>query len=115
MTTVRSKLLPLATAAILATLWGPVSAGYNENTTIQEGEFNINDSYQQGRVNKNATWQLGRHNANRTMQQGRDSWNGTAQFGKHNYNETHQSRGFRHSWTTRRGHDRGNGRRGYRR
>lgn len=95
MKTLRSNLLPLATAAVLATLWGPVSAAFNENTTIQEGRFNVNDSYQRGRVNNNATWQLGRENANRTMQRGRDNWNGTAQFGRFNYNETRQSRGFR--------------------
>ncbi len=103
MTTVSSKLLPLAAAAILATLCGPVSAEYNMNTTIQEGRINTNDTYQRGRVNDNATWQEGQDNANRTMQRGRENWNATAQFGKRNYNETHQSRGFKRTRVAKRG------------
>jgi len=96
MTTLRSKLAPLATAAIIATLSGPVLA-YNMNTTIQEGEINTNDTYQRGPVNDNATWQQGRDNANRTRQRGEENWNETAQFGRYNYNETHQTRRVRHA------------------
>lgn len=110
MKTARSKLLTLATAAILAALSDPVSAGFNENTTIQEGVFNVNDSYQRGRVNTNDSWQLGRKNANRTMQYGKDNWNGTGQFGRFNYNETLQSRGSRHTRAARRGQEPGYGR-----
>lgn len=91
MTTVRSKLLPLTAAALLATLVAPVFAEYNMNTTIQEGQVNTNDTYQRGPVNNNATWQDGQDNANRTRQRGQENWNATAQFGRINYNETHQS------------------------
>ena len=96
MKTARSKLLTLATAAVLVALSDPVSAGFNENTTIQEGVFNANSSYQRGRVNTNESWQLGRKNANRTMQ-----------FGRSNYNETFQSRDFRKTGAARRGQERG--------
>jgi minor curlin subunit len=103
MTTVRSKLLPLSAAALLATLCGPVSADYNMNTTIQDGRINTNDTYQRGPANDNATWQEGRDNANRTRQGGRENWNATAQFGRVNYNETHQDRRFKRTKDDRRG------------
>ena len=90
MKTVTSKLLPLAAALMLSGLCGPVSAEYNMNTTIQEGDINTNDAYQQGRVNDNATYQEGRDNANRTRQRGDENWNQTGQFGQINYNETEQ-------------------------
>lgn len=91
MKTVTSKLLPLAAAAMLAGLCGPVSAEYNSNVTIQEGRVNTNDTLQRGRYNENATLQLGRDNANRTRQRGRENFNGTGQFGRKNYNKTSQS------------------------
>jgi len=103
MTAVRSKLLPLAAAAILATLCGPVSADFNMNTTIQEGRVNTNDTHQRGPVNDNATWQDGTDNANRTRQRGPENWNATAQFGKTNYNETHQTYRFKRNGAKGRG------------
>jgi minor curlin subunit len=90
MNSATSKLLPLAFAAILATLGSPVSAQMNMNTTIQEGRINTNDTYQRGEVNDNATYQEGLDNANRTRQRGDENWNQTGQFGKTNYNETNQ-------------------------
>lgn len=91
MTTVRSKLLPLAAAAILATLCGPVLAeSYNENLTIQEGLYNLNDTRQRGDINDNRTYQEGRENLNRTRQRGIDNRNATGQFGKYNWNKTIQ-------------------------
>jgi minor curlin subunit len=103
MNNVSAKLLPLAAAAMLATLGAPVSADYNMNTTIQDGRINTNDTFQRGRGNDNATWQEGRDNANRTSQRGRENWNATAQFGRRNYNETHQSRRFQRTTATKRG------------
>ena len=97
MTTASSKLLPLAVAAMLATLCSPVSAQYNMNTTIQEGRINTNDTYQRGRTNDNATYQEGRDNANRTRQRGLENLNQTGQFGRINYNETSQRGGFKRS------------------
>ena len=47
--------LCFATAALLATLAGPVLAD-NTNTTIQQGQINTNDTSQRGRVNDNATY-----------------------------------------------------------
>ena len=90
MKTVTSKLFPLAAALMLSGLCGPVSAEYNMNTTIQEGDINTNDTHQHGSVNDNATYQEGRDNANRTRQRGDENWNQTGQFGLTNYNETDQ-------------------------
>ena len=91
MKTATSKLLPLAAAAMLATLCGPVLAEtYNENLTIQEGRYNLNDTRQRGDINNNATWQDGRENWNRTRQRGDDNFNATAQFGRANFNKTSQ-------------------------
>jgi minor curlin subunit len=103
MTNLRSKLLPLAVAAILATLYGPVSAELNMNTTIQEGRVNTNDTRQRGSANDNATWQDGWDNANRTRQRGPENWNATAQFGRINYNETDQKHRSRRSGPKRHG------------
>jgi minor curlin subunit len=90
MTTVTSKLFPLAVAAMLVALAGPVSAQTNMNTTIQEGRINTNDSFQRGDSNDNATYQEGEDNANRTRQRGSENFNATGQFGDSNYNETDQ-------------------------
>ena len=91
MTTVTSKLLPFAVAALLATSWGQGFAQTNMNTTIQEGHINTNDTHQRGDYNDNATYQEGWDNANRTRQRGKNNWNETGQFGRVNYNETDQS------------------------
>lgn len=93
MTTVRSKLLPLA-AAMLVSLCGTASAA-NYNTTIQEGDINTNDTYQRGRYNDNATYQEGLDNANRTIQFGRKNVNATGQFGGRNLNITDQRAEFK--------------------
>jgi minor curlin subunit len=85
-----AKLLPLTLAAALATLAGPLAAGTNINTTIQEGRINTNDTDQRGSLNDNATYQEGRDNANRTRQRGEENWNQTGQFGQMNYNLTDQ-------------------------
>jgi minor curlin subunit len=97
MKTATSKLFPFAVATMLAVLCGPVSAGSNINTTIQEGRINTNDTLQRGDLNDNATYQEGRDNANRTRQWGADNRNQTGQFGRINYNETHQRGRFNHS------------------
>ena len=91
MMTLKSKLIPLAVAAVLTTLAGPLAAQTNMNTTIQEGEINTNDTYQRGDSNDNATYQEGFDNANRTRQRGEKNWNETGQFGKVNYNLTEQT------------------------
>jgi minor curlin subunit len=90
MTIATSKLLPIAVAAVLATLAGSALAQSNINTTIQEGRVNTNDTYQQGTRNDNATYQEGRDNANRSIQRGKYNWNQTGQFGQINYNLTDQ-------------------------
>ena len=85
-----TKLLPIALGAALAVLAGPLAAGTNVNTAIQEGRINTNDTYQRGSLNDNATYQEGRDNANRTRQRGDENWNQTGQFGQMNYNLTDQ-------------------------
>lgn len=85
-----AKFLPLTLAAALTVLAGPLAAGTNMNTTIQEGRINTNDTYQRGALNDNATYQEGRDNANRTRQRGEENWNQTGQFGQMNYNLTDQ-------------------------
>jgi minor curlin subunit len=105
MKTITAKILPVTLAALLAGLAGPLAAGTNVNTTIQEGRINTNDTYQRGALNDNATYQEGRDNANRTRQRGSENWNQTGQFGRINYNETDQ-RAFSDRGGKKRGRDR---------
>lgn len=112
MPTVTSRLLPLAVAAMLATLGAPVSAQSNTNTTIQEGKININHTFQCGDSNDNATYQSGKININHTLQRCGNNRNQTAQFGRVNHNKTDQDRGLKHGRSRLGGYGLSNLRRG---